>query len=144
MQNAGDGSAYPEFMESEKLAIWDQEHMDEGWGEACVGSLVIKSENPVQIDNITTHLGYLLNRIHNENLEEPLIKEFLESFFPNGIPKVEIKLLKLIDVDPGDKFKYHELEYLSREKRFYKLFCRRSFSIEKAKQQIKELEDLID
>jgi len=27
VQNGGDGSAYPQFMESSKLAEWDQNHM---------------------------------------------------------------------------------------------------------------------
>jgi|APSaa5957512622_1039677.scaffolds.fasta_scaffold09450_4 hypothetical protein len=55
VQNGGDGSAYPQLMESEKLAELDQEHMDEGWGEPCIGSIRIEHDGPIKIlNNIQT------------------------------------------------------------------------------------------
>ncbi len=47
VQNCGDGSAYPKFFESEELARFDQDNMDEGWGESCHGDVVIKSDSPI-------------------------------------------------------------------------------------------------
>ncbi len=47
IQNCGDGSAYPTWMESEMLCMLDQEFMEEGWGEPCVGSITIESESEI-------------------------------------------------------------------------------------------------
>ena len=49
VENGGDGSAYPRFMESEALAELDQKHMTEGWGESCVGSIRIEPDGPIKI-----------------------------------------------------------------------------------------------
>lgn len=55
VQNCGDGSAYPRFFESAELARFDQDNMDEGWGEPCVGDIVLKSESPiVSGENVVT------------------------------------------------------------------------------------------
>ena len=47
VQNCGDGSAYPRFFESKELARFDQDNMDEGWGEPCTGDIVLKSDSPI-------------------------------------------------------------------------------------------------
>jgi len=53
--NGGDGSAYPYWFESEELAVLDQDYMDEGWGECCVGSLDIEHEGPIKVlDKVIT------------------------------------------------------------------------------------------
>lgn len=39
IQNGGDGSAYPFWFLTEEEAALDQEDMDEGWGEPCIGSV---------------------------------------------------------------------------------------------------------
>ena len=39
IQNGGDGSAYPQWFLTEKDAELDQDHMYEGWGELCTGSI---------------------------------------------------------------------------------------------------------
>ena len=39
IQNGGDGSAYPDWFLTEEEADKDQEEMDEGWGESCIGSV---------------------------------------------------------------------------------------------------------
>jgi hypothetical protein len=55
IQNGGDGSAYPRWMESEELAEWDQRHMDEGWGEPCCGYLEVESDSEITFnEEITT------------------------------------------------------------------------------------------
>lgn len=54
VENGGDGSAYPIFMESYEQAELHQDNMDEGWGEPCTGSLEISSEGPIRIRRIQT------------------------------------------------------------------------------------------
>jgi hypothetical protein len=49
IQNGGDGSAFPEFFESEELCKIDQEYMDEGWGDPCLGCLTIEHNGPINI-----------------------------------------------------------------------------------------------
>ena len=49
IQNGGDGSAYPRWMESEELARWDQDHMDEGWGESCDGYIEVQSDTEITV-----------------------------------------------------------------------------------------------
>jgi len=39
IQNCGDGSAAPYWFLTEEEADKDQEDMDEGWGESCIGSV---------------------------------------------------------------------------------------------------------
>ena len=51
VQNCGDGSAYPQFFENERLTEMDQDIMYEGWGECCNGSIVITGDN-IQVSRI--------------------------------------------------------------------------------------------
>jgi hypothetical protein len=94
VQNGGDGSAYPQFMSSKELAEYDQEHMDEGWGEPCTGSITLESESPIlSKEEITTPEGYLINLIDNEQNTD----EFTKAFFPNGKPHFEVKAREIKD-----------------------------------------------
>jgi len=52
--NCGDGSAYPIFCESEKLAEIHQKYQFEGWGESCVGYLEVESDSPIAVKGIQT------------------------------------------------------------------------------------------
>lgn len=55
VRSGGDGSAHICLMESEKLCELDQTHMDEGWGEECIGWITIEHEGPITIkDDIAT------------------------------------------------------------------------------------------
>ena len=55
IQNDGAGAAYPRWFESEELARWDQDHMDEGWGESCDGYIEVQSDTKITvIDKLTT------------------------------------------------------------------------------------------
>jgi hypothetical protein len=47
IRSGGDGSAHIQFMESEELAIWDQDNMDEGWGETCNGYVELSSKSRI-------------------------------------------------------------------------------------------------
>ena len=62
VNNLGDGSAYPQFFESEKCSNFHQYLLNEygeGWGEDCVGELEIESDGPVKIKRITTNKSYI-------------------------------------------------------------------------------------
>ena len=91
--NGGDGSAYPEFMESMELAEWDQDHMSEGWGESCTGQITLESDSPITPKSeITTKESYYEN---SASYEKPYIRqEFIDQFFPNGLPE-KLQNLKL-------------------------------------------------
>jgi len=58
VQNGGDGSACPVFMETERIALMDQDLMLEGWGEPCVNSLTIHGNNII-VDSIKTEKKFL-------------------------------------------------------------------------------------
>lgn len=81
VQNGGDGSAYPQFMESMELAEWDQEHMDEGWGESCTGFISFESESEIfPIEKITTKERYLIENYFESDIQK---EEFIKEFFPD-------------------------------------------------------------
>lgn len=88
-QNGGDGSAYPYFMESEALAVWDQDHMSEGWGESCHGSLEVESEGLVTSTEIITAFGYLIENQWYGDMDDR--EEFLRKFFPDGMPEFTVE-----------------------------------------------------
>lgn len=89
VQNCGDGSAYPEWFESKELAVLDQKFMDEGWSEACVGSLEIKHEGPIKFSNVI-----FTAEMVKKNLEEE-IKEGEEYYDADRISKMEKHLEKV-------------------------------------------------
>ena len=69
IQNCGDGSAYPEFMESKELAKWDQDNMDEGWGEPCYGSIILESESPIICKNSVTTIDEKIKEFESSRKE---------------------------------------------------------------------------
>ncbi len=71
VRNGGDGSAYPDFFESERLAEMDQELQFEGWGESCTGFLEIEGDN-IKVKGVTTKEMFiqdLNDRIEDEDSE---------------------------------------------------------------------------
>jgi hypothetical protein len=91
VRNGGDGSAYPTFMSTQALADYDQDNMDEGWGESCTGSITLKSESPIIVDDdVVTPESYLIGLIDNNEDTEA----FLEQFFPQGKPQFTVTTRK--------------------------------------------------
>ena len=93
VRNGGDGSAYPTFMESKELAEWDQDHLYEGWGESCTGSLTIQSDSPITVNAVETKEEYFVGRYlcnygwgHMDDNGIDEMEEFIEVFFPDGLP----------------------------------------------------------
>lgn len=98
VQNGGDGSAYPQLMESMELAEWDQDHMDEGWGENCTRTIEVESDSEITIiDKVTTKESYVLEMIDGYSPNENRINEFVEEFFPDGLPEFGL-------IDTGETF----------------------------------------
>ncbi len=93
VQNGGDGSAYPMFLSSQRLAEWDQSHMDEGWGESCTGSLIVEAEGEVNFPEMLDEVGYWLHRTEDEHYEPwDLRDEYLWDFFSDGLPTFEVRI----------------------------------------------------
>lgn len=92
VQNGGDGSAYPQFMESEELAEWDQDHLDDGWGESCTGSITVSGDKLKVVDKVDTKESYYVDMILNDRREQDIV-DFKEQFFPSGRPEFKVKIL---------------------------------------------------
>ena len=87
VQNGGDGSANTIFMESKELCEWDQDHMDEGWGESCIGCFEFAGDNVEIITNIITKEEYYKNTyLRGSDWREKEIPKFINQFFPEGLP----------------------------------------------------------
>ena len=90
VQNCGDGSAYPWFFTTEELSEWDQEHMEDGWGEMCVGDLEI---GPGPCPEARDVVSYWLRMIDEGHEIWDLRDEYLEKFFPNGLPQFHVAII---------------------------------------------------
>ncbi len=90
MQNCGDGSAYPVLFDTEELAKWHQDHLREGWGESCVGNIVVEGDN-LRCQELQTKEGYYIELLLEEGDN---IDEFVAKFFPDGLPKFTVKILE--------------------------------------------------
>ncbi len=104
VQNGGDGSAYPEFMESMELADFDQEHMSEGWGESCTGSITIESDSPIKCPDMTTKESYFIEHYCDDSCDTDERDEFISKFFPDGLPTFTVKTGK-----PDGKYVYNNV-----------------------------------
>lgn len=91
VQNGGDGSAYPELMESEGLAEIDQEWMDEGWGEPCVGCIVVESTNPIIVRSVTT-VDSAIRDVEEELTSDYMKKCKKQGKYPGWFKRLEGKL----------------------------------------------------
>lgn len=92
VQNMGDGSAYPMFFDTEELAEWDQAHEAESWGESCVDNLTIETDGQyIGSPDVKDAVSYWLYRTGDEDFEPwDLRDEYLQAFFPDGLPTFEV------------------------------------------------------
>lgn len=93
--SGGDGSAYPSFVESKKLAEWIEMHeseQGEGFTEAA-GWLSYKSDSPVKFDNVETKESYYLENLVGEwtNLSKESTQNYIDTFFSGTRPTFEIR-----------------------------------------------------
>ncbi len=92
VQNGGDGSAYPEFMEFEEMCKIDQEYMYEGWVEPCVGCLRVKHSGTIEaLDVLSLDVMIATTK---ESIEEGWNEEGVE----------EKKLEKLLELQVTKKY----------------------------------------
>ncbi len=91
VENGGDGSAYPVWFDTEKLAEWHQEHLDEGWGEPCTGDIVVKGDN-LRCPDLTGKEGYYLDLLLDGWEQDKELAEFCSEFFPDGLPKFTVTI----------------------------------------------------
>ncbi len=88
IQNGGDGSAYPRWMESEELAEWDQANMDEGWGEPCTGYIEVQADCKITVKEKLTTIDDMI-----EEREEDLQWDYISDWRKTSM-KREIEELK--------------------------------------------------
>ncbi len=96
ISNNGDGSASIHWMESKELAEWDQDSMDEGWGEPCLGNIEVEGDNVRLIEDIETKESYLLelfSSIEYSPEDKNKLKKFKKDFFPKGLPDFSVDIL---------------------------------------------------
>lgn len=112
VESGGDGSAYPVFFDTEELAEWHQNHLDEGWGESCTGTIVVKGDN-LQCGALQSKEGYYLELLLDgfENSDE--VNKFKSEFFPDGLPEFTVKKINssYYGVFVEDRLVYEELAY---------------------------------
>lgn len=113
VQNGGDGSAYPKLMSSQELADYDQENMDEGWGENCTGTFNLESDSPIICkDKITRPENFLIHLIQEGSEEQ--INNFIAKFFPSGKPKFTVKT-RIINIESCKDYLYNDV-YIGKQK----------------------------
>ncbi len=97
IQNNGNGSASSKFMDSRELAEWDQDHLDEGWGDESWGELDMVSATPITVEKVMSTIGYYIWKETDEYWTYTDRDEFESKFFPSGLPKFEARMLEGCD-----------------------------------------------
>lgn len=107
VQNGGDGSAYPAWMESEKLCELDQRFMSEGWGEPCIGSITIESESEIYFKEEIKTAETVKEELEEELNEDYMIQDKEEGKYPDWFKRLEGHLEAVNELiskkDEGDK-----------------------------------------
>jgi len=91
VESGGDGSAYPKWFDTEELAEWHQDHLDEGWGESCTGTIVVEGDN-LQCKELQSKESYYLYLRLEGYDNSNKVNEFREAFFPDGLPEFTVKI----------------------------------------------------
>ncbi len=91
VENGGDGSAYPVWFDTKKLAEWHQEHLVEGWGEPCTGYIIVEGDN-LRCSELTDKEGHYLELFLEYREDDDEVNEFRSEFFPNGLPEFTVKI----------------------------------------------------
>lgn len=95
VQNGGDGSAYPQLMESEAQCELDQRFMQDGWGESCVGCFVVESDGPVVVKSVVI-IAAQRKQIAEQLNEDHMRKYKREGKYPEWVERLEGHLAALI------------------------------------------------
>lgn len=109
IQNCGDGSAALTLCESKELAEYAQGD-DNGWGEPCLGSILLESDSPITVASVVeTRANLLLNLLNDE--EDDRARAFIEEFYPDGPPVFTV----VTDVTYKDKSFHRNKVYVGDE-----------------------------
>ena len=103
VENGGDGSAYPEFMESKELCQIHQHFQIEGWGEECIGHIKIKSDTSIELMGIIT-IQEAKKEIEDELSEDYMVKYKNQGEYPEDFIRLEGKLKAINDLADGKGF----------------------------------------
>jgi len=79
--------------DTEELAEWHQDHLDEGWGESCTGTIVVKGQD-LSCEELQTKEGFYLELLldgYGLDVSEELA-DFVKQFFPNGLPTFTVQI----------------------------------------------------
>ena len=113
VDNCGDGSAYPRWFETEELAEWHQEHLDDGWGEPCTGTITVEGDN-LKCEKLQSKEGYYLDVLLDYKPDAEDLEKFRAQFFPNGLPEFTVKLINdplYYGVFVGDRLVYKQFAH---------------------------------
>jgi len=102
ISNGGDGSAYPYWFESMELAEWDQEQMEEGWGEPCTESFTVEGDNLKFMETLNTKESYFFENYYDwyDGGDDEKMVDFIERFFPNK--RLPVGWTQEVEDDRGD------------------------------------------
>lgn len=89
VQNCGDGSAYPIWMESEELCELDQRWAAESWGEPCLGSITIESESEIHFREEIKTAEMVKEELEEELNEDYMIQYKKEDEYPEWFERLE-------------------------------------------------------
>jgi hypothetical protein len=89
LQNGGDGSVSVQWFESEALAAWDQEHLNEGWGECCITEVTVEGTDLSVLEPTKINTRYcVLYEMVRKDEEAAIIRQFVQKFFPEGVATI--------------------------------------------------------
>lgn len=92
IEHCGDGSAFPWFFDSMKLADWHQEHQDEEWGEECTGSITVHGDGKLACPNMQSTIEFYLSEILEDESERGHAQDFIDTFFDGIPPQFELRM----------------------------------------------------
>ena len=117
VENGGDGSAYPRWFDTEALAAWHQDHLDEGWGEPCIGTIVVEGDN-LLCSKLQTKEGYYLCLLFKGwKDDDKELSEFKSTFFPDGLPEFSVGIwgTSYYGIFVGDRLVHKKFAHLEKE-----------------------------
>ncbi len=95
ISDGGDGSVSAVWFETQELADWYENNEDEGWGEPCASFVTVESDSDIVCNELRSAIGHYLELIDywdEELVDCPKIKDFVKTFFPNGLPYLTLAI----------------------------------------------------
>jgi hypothetical protein len=106
IHDGGDGSAYPHWFLTEETAEYDQQQMENGWGESCIGSVetyegsnIHQSATKNDMRNEVKRIIELLMEEKNKYWLHHAIEEHLFNFSPEYGYSNYLSMRKFLKMD---------------------------------------------